>query len=159
MGRPRLTDQQRINGFLSRIKKTDYCWNWEGTLNWLGYGMAWNGEKWEKAHRYSFKLFKQEIPVNKLVLHSCNNKKCVNPNHLRIGTHKDNFNDSLKAGTAAVCQNNSQAKLTKEQVLKIKEMYVPWKFGCLKLARMFNVSRRNITRIVSGEAWRYVNYV
>lgn len=160
MGRPQATDEKRFENFLEKVRKTKSCWIWTGTKSSTGYGMFFNGDKCVKAHRYSYEK-QNHVPLKKdqLILHSCNNRLCVNPGHLRIGTHKENVQDAIKAMTFPVCQKNSHAKLTPMQVRQIRRLYVPWKFGCLKLSRMFNVSKRNITRIVSGESWRHSNYV
>lgn len=158
MGRPAMNSEQRVAAFWNKVRKSDSCWEWIGQLNHAGYGMFRKGNKLARAHRISFSMSNQ-LSDSDIILHSCNNRKCVNPKHLRIGSQKENFHDSILAGTAPICENNGQSKLTKEEVSKIKEMYIPRKFGCVKISRFFNISRRQVSRILSGEAWRFVNYV
>jgi|ERR1017187_988283 hypothetical protein len=62
------------------------CWEWNGFMNPNGYGMV----KGDFAHRYIYKLFKGFIPSSLCILHKCDNKKCVNPNHLSIGSRRAN---------------------------------------------------------------------
>lgn len=72
----------------------DGCWLWTGYHNKQGYGqIAYDGQRPRAAHRLSLILSGVDVPRDKLVLHSCDNPPCVNPAHLRIGTHADNRRD------------------------------------------------------------------
>jgi hypothetical protein len=81
---------------------TNECWNWKGAPNVWGYGQIrdTNGRYGKKklAHRISWIIHNGPIPTNILVLHTCDNPLCVNPNHLWLGTHKDNALDMCKKG-------------------------------------------------------------
>lgn len=84
--------------FFEKIKKTKNCWNWIGVKNIKGYGYFKIDGKKVKAHRFSFKLFNGFIPDGKIIMHICDNRKCVCPNHLRVGTVKENNIDMAKKG-------------------------------------------------------------
>ena len=89
--------------FLNLVEKTDDCWNWIGCLNAGGYGYTsiCKGKKKVRnivAHRRAYELFVGPIPDDFLVLHKCDNPPCVNPNHLFIGTQKDNVADMFRKG-------------------------------------------------------------
>jgi len=86
--------KSHINSELSK----DECWNWDGaTFKASGYGQFGSVKSGVfYAHRYSYQLFKGQIPEGLFVCHSCDNRKCFNPNHLWLGTAKDNSQDTVK---------------------------------------------------------------
>lgn len=75
--------------FWPRVDKTGTCWNWTGQIIG-GYGRFWVREKNWLAHRFVFVLIGQDLPSDMEVDHRCHNKRCVNPDHLRLTTHKEN---------------------------------------------------------------------
>jgi hypothetical protein len=98
--------------FWERVQKTETCWIWTGSLftatTWYGnYGLKppedtpryggffYQGKLW-RAHRLSWVIHNGAIPPGKFVLHHCDNPPCVRPDHLFLGTHKDNIHDSIK---------------------------------------------------------------
>lgn len=92
-----LDDKAKIR-FLSKINKTDNCWEWIGSISSKGYGVFWLNGKNRLAHRVSFINFKKSIDENLCIDHICRNRKCVNPGHLRSVTVKvNNIENSLSA--------------------------------------------------------------
>lgn len=75
----------------------DGCWYWTGERLKIGYGRTYNDGSHEMAHRASYRLYKGD-PAGKLVCHRCDNTLCVNPDHLFLGTHRDNTQDMLRKG-------------------------------------------------------------
>lgn len=77
---------------------SEECWPWTGTTDQYGYGRVVYMTHYFKAHRVSYEMKYGPIPVGMIVRHKCDNPNCVNPNHLEIGTQKDNMQDASKRG-------------------------------------------------------------
>ncbi len=86
--------ERSLPTFLKKIKKTETCWIWTGQINKAGYAR----HCCKYAHRLSYEYHIGKIPKDKMICHKCNNKICVNPEHLYAGTAYDNAQDALKAG-------------------------------------------------------------
>ena len=90
--------------FMSKVDKTDSCWNWTANKSKGGYGkFKLKNGKQELAHRMSYKLYVGDIPKGEnihdtCILHKCDNRSCVNPDHLFLGTQKDNQMDMAYKG-------------------------------------------------------------
>lgn len=144
--RERLPLEQR---FWKRVEKQEGgCWEWTGSVNGSGYGLVGEGGregKYLTTHRYSYSLHKGDIPAGMVVMHSCDNKRCVNPDHLSLGTPKDNTQDAVRKGR--IHNGKRPTKLTDEQVLFIKEHL---EISGKDLAAQFSVSRSAISAIRNG---------
>ena len=107
------------------VDEPDKCWLWQGNTlkTGLGYGRINANRKSYLAHRLSYQFLVGEIPQDMLVLHHCDNPRCVNPHHLYAGDHKSNAIDraTRKPNSYAVGERAAQSKLTESQVLSIRQ--------------------------------------
>lgn len=90
----------RFEEKLSICTDTDECWLWLGSRNSEGYGNFGVDGKTEKAHRASYRIYRGRIPYGLVIMHSCDNPSCVNPRHLKPGTHQENTIDKYMKGRA-----------------------------------------------------------
>ena len=82
-------------------KSEDKCWEWIGATSSSGYGVLQKGGRGEgvvRAHRLSYEIHHGEIPKDKIILHSCDNKLCCNPSHLSAGDHSQNIKEAWERG-------------------------------------------------------------
>jgi len=116
------------------------------------------GEVYHKhllVHRVSYEWARGAIPEGVLVLHSCDNRLCVNPQHLRLGTHQDNMDDMVRAGRQRSERGaaHAQAKLTPEAVSEIRDRYAEGGVTQKVLAEEYGISSTHIGRILRLERW------
>lgn len=85
--------------FWSKVDTSGDCWEWTAGCFKRGYGaFSYAGKNPGYAHRFSYELHHGPIPKGGVVMHTCDNRKCVNPAHLNAGTQRDNIHDSIKKG-------------------------------------------------------------
>src|ERR1039457_5628606 len=111
-----------IERFWEKVQKSESCWLWTASTFWDGYGQIGLDGKKMRAHRLSYEINIGEIPEGLLVCHSCDNPRCVRPEHLFLGSQADNAQDMILKERSCRGTKNSQAKLSKEDVVKIRDM-------------------------------------
>lgn len=151
--KPRPTLKERFYSRFNLDPDTG-CWNWSGFLSKLGYGSIVINKKLVLAHRASYELHKGEIPIGLCVCHTCDNPSCVNPEHLFLGTHKENTQDMIRKGrkNPARGEAHPNAKLTAAQVQEILRDNRPNK----EVAKEYNVDRTAIQHIRKRKNWKSV---
>jgi len=159
---------------LSRLKKQlmenvkiseKGCWEWQRQIDKDGYGF-WGlpSIKMQRVHRISWFLHNGKIPEDMLILHHCDNPPCCNPEHLYVGTVKDNLRDSIERGLfpfgpnpkkAQKGEKNPKAKLTEDMVKYIRFLCDKG-FNKKEMASFFNVHITAIRNILLKKTWRHI---
>lgn len=145
--------------FWSYVDKTDTCWLWRGSKNANGYGQLSETSGREKpkshrAHRLSWELHYGAIPPGLCVLHRCDSPACVNPDHLFLGSQRENMHDMIRKGRKArvagmVGEDNPAAKITREDAELIRSSPL----SGVELARQYGLTPAMISRIRLRKAW------
>ena len=167
--------------FLNFIEKTGGCWIWKGSKTNCGYGKIRIKDRFISAHRFSYELFVDNIPKGKIVCHNCpsgDNKLCVNPEHLWLGTISDNAIDAIKKGqwkttkgskwseeTREKMKNRPHAdrkgekhhlgKLKEKDIMSIREMLNEG-YSQTEIAKKFDVCPSHISNIKNKKAWTHI---
>ena len=133
------------------------CLEWTGHLSPDGYGRFLWRRRCTGAHRVSWMLRYGPVPDGKFVLHSCDNRRCVNTEHLFLGTQLDNVSDMIRKGRSspAIGENTRHAKLTRPSVVLIRQRRSAGE-SCAALGRAFGVCPTSIRRLCDGSSWRHV---
>jgi len=145
-----LTKEQALQSRIL-IDETTKCWNWTGTKDKDGYGVFHWRNKRLRAHREALTVFGGiDVSSDLIVCHSCDNPSCINPDHLFVGTVKDNAQDALKKKRAFVGDKNGRSKLSQSQVNQIR-----CEDGIYRsIAEKYGVSRSTISEIKRGKTWQ-----
>lgn len=147
--------------FEDRLNKGVSCWEWLGSKNKNGYGTMKIDSKMYFSHRLSYEIYNNtKIPDGMLVCHKCDNPSCVNPEHLFIGTHKDNFDDMCNKGRQKIIapppkrgEDSPNSKINEETVRSIRG----YEGTFADNARKHGISKSQIVRIVKRESWKHVD--
>lgn len=160
--------QKDIKRFISKINivsgfgPNGDCWEWIGyTRNDKGYGGFTPCDKHNyMAHRVSYEMFTGKLIHKEIcVCHKCDNRKCVNPNHLFLGTVQDNIDDKINKNRQSIGEKHGCAKLTWIQVKEIRRLWNTNKYTQQKLADRFNIANSIINRIISNKIWIDSTYI
>jgi hypothetical protein len=128
------------------------CWLWLGPLDAYGYGiLKCKGDK-KKAHRESWRRNKGEILGDLHICHKCDNRCCVNPDHLFLGTNADNVADCIEKGRTNKGEKHRDVKLTETQVSEIRASTLSQR----KLAKIYGVFHTTISHIRCRRNWKHI---
>lgn len=142
--------------FVRYLSVGDQCWEWTGARNPDGYGIISVGVIDLRAHRVAWELFFGPIQDGLFVCHQCDNPPCVNPNHLFLGTNRENLQDAIRKGRInRKGDRANRRKLRSEDIVAIRLMLKSGISGA-DLARNFGVSRCAISDIKYRRSWSSV---
>ena len=147
--------------FWEKVKKTEGCWEWRAATFGNGYGHFAVGNQDNLAHRFSWRLKNGEIPDGLLVCHECDNRLCVNPKHLWLGTQKDNLRDMDRKGRRVNVnlrgERHGGSKLTEKQVLQMRSKFSSGGITLNELGAQFGVTGVMAGKIVRRRAWTHLS--
>lgn len=137
------------------IPSDNGCMKWVGVKDKNGYGRFKSKQKIVLAHRFSYQLYHGEIPEGMFVCHQCDNPPCVAPNHLFIGSNKDNMQDMIKKGrkNAAKGIKHHTAILSPAEAWQIRNL-LEYGYKAPTIAKMFKVSQGCIYGIQYNKNWK-----
>jgi len=132
------------------------CWKWRGGFRSSGYGHTSRYRKDESAHRLAWEFWNnKKIPKGMFACHKCDNPACCNPNHIFIGTPKENSEDMVRKNRQVSGERHWCSKLTKEQVSKIKEMRNNGE-TLTAIGKIFGITHGMVGHIASGRNWKNI---
>lgn len=130
------------------------CIEWQAALTNRGYGKFKSNQKTISAHRFSYEKHKGPIPEGFVVRHACDNPPCVNPDHLLVGTHRDNKMDAIVRNRVALGEEHGNSKLTEIEVAEIWQLLPHHTYA--DIARRYGVAYQTIGSIDKGETWAWL---
>lgn len=122
----------------------------------VGYGALWVNGQNRGAHRLAWELKNGPIPHGMFICHRCDNRQCVNVDHLFLGTRKDNIDDMVHKQRHARGESQAASKLSEEDVLSIREIYAKGGITQTELGKQFGVGHTTVSYVVNKRAWRHV---
>jgi len=135
------------------VNPSTNCWEWNLVLSSDGYGRCYFQGVSVRAHRLSYQIHHGPFPRHLLVCHKCDNPKCVNPEHLSLGTIQDNMKDKRERKRSKGINKgilNGRAKLSEEAIDTIRTLSAI-KLQQWKIAEILNITQSHVSRILSGQ--------
>lgn len=128
------------------------CIEWVGATTHNGYGRVRVGKRVLRAHRFSWESANGPIPSGLQVLHRCDNRLCINPEHLFLGTNDDNVADKIAKGRQAAGERLSK-KLTTEKVMEIRQRWPVARMTQRRFASEYGIAKTTLQKILCGQTW------
>jgi hypothetical protein len=134
------------------------CWIWNAYKDDDGYGKFSILGKTRKAHQFSYEYYHGPIPFGMCVCHTCDNRSCVNPNHLFLGTQQDNTKDRNSKNRQIKGSNHPHANLTEQLIWEMLNLIYSGELNSVKeISNKYNISNTNVYRILSKKAWNHIS--
>ncbi len=151
----RTADNITPGWLLARTEAAGECREWSMARQASGYGATWCGGKVVGTHRLMWQLARGPVPHGMHVLHKCDNRPCINPDHLFVGTNAENVADKMKKNRQSNGNTMASAKLTAADVRKIRSLWRAGRHEQREIAKMFGISPTNTHVIIANKTWRH----
>lgn len=139
-----------VERFWNKVDKSGNCWLWTACTNKYGYGIFQYQHRGYQASRFVWMIVNGEIPAGMFVCHTCDNPKCVKPNHLFLGTPKDNAQDMFRKKRNIVAGR----RLSEDAVREIRNLHATTNMTQAQIAARFGVRQTQVSHIVNRKQWK-----
>lgn len=150
-----LTPQEVFSWFLPGSPPEEGCWFWkeDSVNNW--YGTVWFAGRYRPTHQFSYIVHHGPIPRGMFVIHTCDNKGCVHPNHLKLGTRRQNTDEAMERDRYRKGEGVPTSKLTEKQVLEIRAGYASGS-SIRDLMNQFGIADSTVYGVVTHRSWKHI---
>lgn len=155
MARPRISYEQRKATFWDRVAKGHGCWEWQGARDGYGYGALSVNGRVELAQRFAWEITHGPISAGFVVRHKCDNPPCVRPDHLELGTRRDNQQDMVQRGRSARGEKNHLARMTADLVVEVRHLAAAG-VSIAEIERRTGISYNALHCAITRKTWKHV---
>ena len=138
---------------MTAIQQPNGCMEWTGYVGKNGYGVRFVAGRHVSVHRHAYETKIGPIPIGMCVCHHCDNRRCIEPSHLFLGSIEDNTADMVRKRRQARGERHSQAKLTELEVAAIRHEWGSYGVTQRNIARKYGVSVGLVSMIVNRKIW------
>lgn len=151
--------RDRLYGRCQKVESG--CWLWVGSINPNGYGKIKINGIAVDVHVISWRVANAGVPVpaGSVVMHLCDVRNCINPDHLQVGTQSENMLHAIQVGAAKVRRGGElpHAVLDESIVRQIRSMYRPRRFGYVRIAKALGLNQGCVDAVLRGRTWKHVD--
>jgi hypothetical protein len=153
------SDMCRLGGYTDYSLGIDGCWIWKGKVGNDGYGQIMIKGVRKRVHRVIFEEIKGKIGNKNVIRHICHVPLCVNPDHLKEGTPRENIEDMLAAKRSLFGEKSHLSKLTNDKVIKIRDLYASGNCTQKGIADAFGITSGTVHWIVNRKTWKHIEQI
>lgn len=150
-------EQYYINKIFTKIQKTTSCWLWTGACDINGYGIFNMYNKCWRVHRLSYIIHYGNFNQKMCILHKCDIRNCVNPNHLFIGTRQDNHRDMHNKNRYPCGEDHGNSTISEVEVRQLLIEIYNYKFNSIQeVCEVYKIGKEVVHSILNGKTWKHI---